>query len=92
MRGKRNRTASTSPTYEHVVWLKKKTGRGSRVVGKVTASPQTPKTRKQQNPQSKRRRLEESPATTKDPNEEGPVIVDPIGIQLPRTKKSGKVC
>lgn len=91
MRGKRNRTTSTSPVYEHVVWLEKKTGRGSRIIGKVTASPQTPKIKKQQDPQSKRRRFEGSQATTKDPDEEGPITVDPIKIKLPQAKKSGKV-
>jgi len=92
MRGKRNRTTSSSPTFERVVWLEKKTGRGSRIVGKVASSPGTPKAKKPPHPQSKKRRLEGSPATTKHLVEEPP-IGNPIPIKLPWTKKrSGKVC
>jgi len=74
------------------LWLEKKTGRGSRIIGKVASSPGTPKAKKPPNPHSKRRRLEGSPATSKHLGVEEPLMGDPIPIKLPQTKKrSGKV-
>ena len=64
MRGKRARTASSSPHYERVIWMEKKTARGSRITGKVSNSPQTPRIRKRATPHSKKRRLEVSPVAS----------------------------
>ena len=64
MHGKHARTASSSPHYERVIWIEKKTARGSRITGKVSNSPQTPRIRKQATPHSKKRRLEVSPVAS----------------------------
>ena len=61
MLGKCARTASSSPHYERVIWIEKKTARGSKISGKVSNSPQTPRIRKRVTPHSKKRRLEASP-------------------------------
>ena len=61
MRGKRARTVSTSPQYERVIWVEKKTARGSKISAKVSNSPRTPKIRKQGTPHSKRRKMLVSP-------------------------------
>lgn len=88
MRGKRDWRASASPPYEHVVWEEKKTGRGTKVMGKVVATLRTLKAKKLPLSQSKRRKLQ-SPTTLEEPL----VGAEPIPINFPETKKrSGKVC
>ena len=89
MRGKHTRTISSSPTLGRVVWQEKKTGRGSKITGKVVVSPRTPKTKKLSTPRSKRRRLEESTPAAKHPDVEGPSLVDPIPIKFPQANKRG---
>ena len=89
MRGKHHRTTSSSPTLERVVWQEKKMGRGSKIMGKVVALPQTPKAKKLSTPRSKRRRLEGSSSTSKYPDVEEPLLVDPIPIRLPQVNKRG---
>jgi hypothetical protein len=93
MRGKRSRATSASPTYEHIVWEEKKTGRGTKITGKAIVPPHTPKAKKLPIPLSKRRKLQ-SPVVGKGCSlEESLTGVDLIPIQLPETKKrSGKVC
>jgi hypothetical protein len=61
MRGKRARTASSSPRYERVIWAEENTARGSRVVSRISNSPRTPKFRKWATPHSKKRKLQISP-------------------------------
>ena len=61
MRGKRAQTASSSPHYEKVIWVKKTTARGSKIAAKVSESPRTPKIRKQTTPLSKKRKMGYSP-------------------------------
>jgi hypothetical protein len=61
MCGKCAYTVSTSPQYERVIWVEKKTARGSKISAKVSNSPQTPKIRKQGTPHSKRRKMLISP-------------------------------
>ena len=90
MRAKRARTASSSPQYERVIWVEKKTGRGSKIVAKVSESPQTPKIRKHLAPHSKKRRVV-SPISQPGFGAETSLIPDsPIPIEL--KTKSGKVC
>jgi len=90
MRGKRSRTTSSSPTYERVVWQEKKTGRGSKIAGRVVVSPGTPKAKKPLTPRSKRWRVKEGLSTTTHPDREELPIASPIPIKLPQ-KRGGKV-
>jgi hypothetical protein len=57
MPGKRTQTASSSPNYERVVWVEKKTARGAKITAKVANSPQTPKARKWEAPHYKKRHV-----------------------------------
>jgi hypothetical protein len=90
MRGKCAWPASSSPQYERVIWVEKKTARGLKIAAKVSASPRTPKIRKQTTPLSKMRRLEASPISQTDPSEGIGCVPDPPIIAL--KKKRGKVC
>lgn len=88
MRGKRARTASSSPQYERVVWTEQKTSRGSRIVPKAQNSPKTPKFKKWVTP--KKRRLDVSPVASMDLDTGGdnnPGSLVPIQLK----KRSGKV-
>ena len=89
MKGKRTRKASSSPTVERVVWQERKTGRGSKITGKVVASPWTPKAKKLSTPRSKRRKLEEISSTTKHSDIGGSPQAGPIPIRLPQANKRG---
>jgi hypothetical protein len=91
MRGKRARTASSSPPYDRVIWVEKKTARGLKIAAKVSESPQTPKKRKQLAFHSKKRRVEVSPISQPGFGAEISHIPDsPIPIKL--KAKPGKVC
>ena len=91
MTRKRHQPSSSSPGYQQVVWKRTRTGRGTKVVGRVVVSPGTPKAIKPPIPQSKRRRLEETPATTRGSSPDGVASLNPIPIEFPKTKKRGKV-
>jgi len=80
---------SSSPTYDHVVWQEKKTGRGTKITGKVVASPHTPKARKLASPKSKRRKMAEGLSTAKFPDVEDFPTTGPIPIALPHVNKRG---
>ena len=91
MHGKRARTVSTSPQYERVIWVEKKTARGSKISAKVSNSPRTPKIRKQGTPHSKRRKMLVSPISqTGSGIEICHTPNTPLPIKL--KTKPGKVC
>lgn len=90
MRGKRAQTASSSPHYERVIWVEKKTARGPKITANISASPQTPKIRKQATPLNKIRRLEASPTTQSGTSGGMDYIPEPPTIAF--KKKGGKVC
>lgn len=89
MRGKRARTASSSPQYERVIWIEKKTARGSRLTATTANSPKTPKLKKSATPHSKKRRLEPFSTATADlsSGNYSPNPLTPIKLK----KKSGQV-
>jgi hypothetical protein len=89
MKGKRNRPASSSPTYERVVWQETKTGRGTKITGKVVAPTRTPKAKKLLTPRSKKRRFDGGLSTMKQPDADEPPIADPTPINFPQVKKRG---
>jgi hypothetical protein len=91
MPGKRTRTASSSPNYERVVWVEKKTARGAKITAKVANSPRTPKARKWAAPHYKKRHMEAPPITPASPSAGAD---HPSAPPLPITlkKKTGKVC
>lgn len=91
MPGKRNQVGSSPPSYEHIVWKKKRTSRGSKFVGKVAVSPGTPRMKKLPVPQS-RKRMEGGPDTGNGPDLEAFPSAEPIPMKLPKPKRSGKVC
>ena len=91
MRGKRAQIASSSPQYERVIWVEKKTARGSKITAEVSGSPRTPKFRKQTTPLSKKRRMEDSSVTPMGLGVELDQILDPI-IPINFKMKRGKVC
>ena len=89
MHGKRPRTASSSPHYERVIWVEKKTARGTKIKANVSNSPRTPKIRKWVT-HSKKRRMEVSSITPIGPGAEGDhPLPPPMPIKL--KKKPGKV-
>jgi hypothetical protein len=90
MRGKRARPASSSPQYERVLWVERKTARGTKITAKVSASPRTPRIRRPTTPLSKMRRLEASPVIQAGPSDEISHVPDPTVIAF--KKKTGKVC
>jgi hypothetical protein len=88
--GKRARTASSSPRYERVIWVEKKTARGVKLTAKVSNSPQTPKIRKSAAPRSKRQRTGVPPITPLGSGAGvGHPLTPPLLIKL--EKKPGKV-
>lgn len=90
MPGKRTRTASSSPHYERVLWVEKKTARGTKITAKASDSPRTPKIKKQATPGSKKRRMELPLITPIGPSTEvNCPLTPPMPIKL--KKKPGKV-
>ena len=90
MRGKRARTASSSPKYERVIWTEEKTARGSRIMPKVSNSPRTPKIRKRATPQSKKRRLDVPPILPIGSGAADDLFDPPVPVEF--KPKHGKVC
>ena len=90
MRGKRARTASSSPKYDRVIWTEEKTARGSRIVSRISNSPRTPKVRKRATPHSKKRRLGVSPTLSIGPSAGEGLLDPPLSFKF--KPKAGKVC
>ena len=89
MRGKRPRPASSSPQYERIIWVEKKTARGTKLTAKASGSPRTPKIKRQMAPLSKMRRVNVSPTIQMGPSVEVDHITDPPVTAF--KKKPGKV-
>jgi len=90
MRGKRARTASSSPKYERVIWTEEKTARGSRIVSRISNSPRTPKIKKRATPHSKKRRFGVSPTLTIGSGTGDGPLNPPLSVKF--KPKTGKVC
>jgi len=71
------------------VWQEKKTGRGTKITGRLVTSPLTPKVKKLSTPRSKRRRLGRDLTPPDLPDEEDPPLEGPIPIRLPQVNKRG---
>jgi len=90
MRGKHPQPASSSPQYERIIWVEKKTARGSKFTAKASDLPRTPKIKRQIAPLHKIRRVDGSPTTKIGPSVEVGHIPDPPSAAF--KKKPGKVC
>ena len=90
MRGKRARTVSSSPTYERVIWVERKTARGAKITAKVSNSPKTPRTKKWAAPLNRRKTdfLSLTPAGPSTMTDNPPTPPAPIALKK-QSKKVG---
>ena len=90
MRGKRARTVSSSPTYERVIWVERKTARGAKITAKISNSPKTPRTKKWPTPLNRRKTdfLSLTPAGPSTTADNPPTPPAPMTLKK-HTKKVG---